>query len=178
MKSFTYEIKYDQDAGNPRDEFDNISTFYAVKNSRYMTGGKHDIEYSYRDDLDEEIKALRKSGTVVVEFSHNAGDQYAVVDVDALEKEYIAHGYSMRKAKYHARRCAQGEIDTWIAWANGDVFGFVVTDDEGNHVDSCWGFYGEDGRKEAESQAKSIIEYHETEELKQDQLILARLSFA
>lgn len=173
---YTYKIEQDQDAVNPRDEWDNLSTFYAVKNSRYMTGGKKDIEYTYRDDLDDEIKALRKAGAVVVEFSHNAGTQYAVIDMDTIQKEYIKMGYSMRKAKYWARRCAQGEAETWRAWANGEVYGFIVEDEDGKHLDSCWGFYGWDGYKEAESEAKSLIEYYEDEDRKEGALILARLA--
>lgn len=178
MKEYTYEIEQDDMAGNPRDEFDNVSTFYSVKNGRYLTGGKHDIEYSYRDDLEDEIKALRKAGAVIVEFSHNCGDQYAVVDMDTLKKEYIAFGYTMRKAKYWARKCADGEISTWKAWAEGEVYGYVVKDENGNHMDSCWGFYGEEGRKEAVKEAESLVKYYEDEELKQDNLILARLAAA
>ena len=140
-----------------------------------MTGGKHDIEYAYRNDLEDEIKALHKAGAVIVEFSHNCGDQYAVVDVDTLKKEYIAFGYTMRKAKYWARKCAEGEISEWKAWAEGEVYGYVVKDEDGNHVDSCWGFYGEEGRKDAESQAESMIEHYEAEEKKEDDLILSRL---
>ena len=81
----------------------------------------------------------------------------------------------MRKAKYWARKCAEGEISTWKAWAEGEVYGYVVKNEDGNHLDSCWGFYGEEGRKEAESQAESMIKYYEAEEKKEDDLILSRL---
>lgn len=42
------------------------------------------------------------------------------------------------------------------AWEQGEVFGYVVEDQYGEHIDSCWGFYGYDW---AESQATEALEY-------------------
>jgi len=33
-------------------------------------------------------------------------------------------------------------IDLYGYWAWGDVYGFVVEDEYGEHIDSCWGYYG------------------------------------
>lgn len=33
-------------------------------------------------------------------------------------------------------------IAEYRAWAQGDCFGYTVTDPSGNEIDSCWGFYG------------------------------------
>lgn len=177
MKTFSYEIECDGDAGNPRDEFDRVSTFYAVKNSRYITGGKNDVEVYDQEDLENEIKTLSKDGAVIVECHNNqTGTFYAVINVDTLKREYIAHGYSMRKAKYWARRCAMGEAEEFNTWANGDVYGYTITDDEtGETVDSCLGFYGyEFCDEEAQSQIK-WLEEHAREE---DAEILRRLELA
>ena len=168
---YTYEIVTDEIPQNPRNEFDNMSTFYSVRNSHYMTGGKDDIEYSYRDYLDEAIAELRKDGAIIVEFSGNVGDQYAVIERSQLKKEYLDHGYTMRKALYWARQCAKGEIATWLAWCEGEVYGYVIEDENGKHIDSCYGYFGEDGRKCAEDEAKSLIEWHIENDKKQDHLI-------
>jgi hypothetical protein len=37
---------------------------------------------------------------------------------------------------------AQGMIDEWNQYLSGDVYGYVIEDQDGNHIDSCWGFYG------------------------------------
>jgi hypothetical protein len=174
-RTYTYRIEQDDFSSNPRDEFDNLSTFYGVS-GRYLVGGKNDHSYHYRNNLNDEIKALRKAGAVIVEFESNAGTCYAVVEESQLQNEYIKHGYTMRKAKYWARHCAQGEINTWLAWGNGEVYGYIVEDQDGAHVDSCWGFYGEDGRKDAEQEAKSIIEWHIENDQEQERLI--NISFA
>lgn len=172
---YEYKLEQDSDAWNPRDEFDNLSTFYAVSNPRYMTGGKKDREFQYRDDLEETIRDLKKEGAVIVEgHNSNSGTFYAVIDRDALKKEYLDFGYSMRKALYHARRCAQGEIETWNAWCDGEVYGYIVTDTAtGETVDSCWGFYGE---KYAEEEAKSAVKYLEAEFKKELALYDARMT--
>lgn len=36
---------------------------------------------------------------------------------------------------------AQAFLDEYNAWANGYVYGYIVEDPEGEHLDSCWGFY-------------------------------------
>lgn len=39
------------------------------------------------------------------------------------------------------------EVETWDQYVSGDVYGVVVTDPEGNELESCWGFYGFDYAK-------------------------------
>ncbi len=62
-----------------------------------------------------------------------------------------------------ARKYMAGEVETYSQWANGDVYGYVVEDKEGNHLDSCWGFYGidycrEEALSQAEYSAKTLTE--------------------
>lgn len=178
MKTFSFEIAQDEYVNNPRDEFDHISTFYGPKNSHYSVGGKKDYEVE-KYLLENRIIRLRREKAIIVEFSSNAGTCYAVVERDQLQDEYLKHGYSMRKALYWARKCAEGEINEFLAWENGEVYGYIVKDDETSEtLDSCWGFYGDDGRKAAEEEAKSMIKYYEEEEQKQEDLLTSRLEFA
>lgn len=39
-------------------------------------------------------------------------------------------------------KCADGLVEEWNQYLSGDVYGYVIEDGEGAHVDSCWGFYG------------------------------------
>jgi hypothetical protein len=151
----TLEIVQDDGAGNPREEFDNLSTFYSVRQPREITGGKNDVEFNYRDDLESAIKDLRKAGAVVVEFNQNAGTQYAVVERAEIIQEY---GDNSRKARNRARSCAAGEISTWSAWADGEIYGYIVKDLDGEHLDSCWEFYGEKYAREEGESSQSFYE--------------------
>ena len=67
------------------------------------------------------------------------------------------------KTKKQAEDCAEGMIETWNQYLSGDVYGYVVEDEKGEHLDSCWRFYGiEQAREEGLSMAK----WHAGERLK------------
>lgn len=53
--------------------------------------------------------------------------------------------------------CLRGEVAAFDQWLRGDVYGYVVERD-GEHVDSCWGFFGEEYVKEEANAAAD----HET----------------
>lgn len=51
---------------------------------------------------------------------------------------------------------AQGVASEYSEWANGNCYGFVIKDEAGEQIDSCWGFIGMDAVKnEAIASAKS-----------------------
>jgi len=41
-----------------------------------------------------------------------------------------------------------GEVETFCRYINGDVYGYEIDNENGENIDSCWGFYGEDGEIE------------------------------
>ena len=43
------------------------------------------------------------------------------------------------------RKAAESILATYTAWANGQVYGFIVEDGNGEHLDSCWGFIEPNG---------------------------------
>jgi len=38
----------------------------------------------------------------------------------------------------------KGEVETYDQYLTGDVWGYKITDEEGEEVDSCWGYYGKE----------------------------------
>lgn len=60
------------------------------------------------------------------------------------------------KAKERAMKVAEGEVKTYTQYLNGDVYGYEITDKDGENVESCWGFYG---TEECIKEAKSIVDY-------------------
>lgn len=64
-----------------------------------------------------------------------------------VEKKY----WGLQKS---ARKAALSLIESWNQYLSGDVWGYVITDDDGNEVESCWGFYGHDY---CEAEAKSAL---------------------
>ena len=53
-------------------------------------------------------------------------------------------------------------IKSWNDYLSGNVYGFIIEDEKGEQLGSCWGFYGdiEDSGiiKEAEAKAETISE--------------------
>ena len=161
MKTFKHvsiEIEVDEDCGNPRDEFDNLSVFYCLKNSRRITGGKSDQEFNTLRYLEEEISDLRKAGAFIKEFGDNC---YAVIERSQVLSEWGVKRISP-KIKAIILNNLDGEINTWESWCNGECYGFIITKDSPDgektdeHLDSCWGYYG---RKDAEEAAEESAQY-------------------
>jgi len=49
------------------------------------------------------------------------------------------------------------EIETYDQYLRGEVYGYVIKDADGEHLDSCWGYYGiEECREEAKAAADCI----------------------
>lgn len=56
-----------------------------------------------------------------------------------------------------ATDCLKGEVEIYARYLEGDCVGYVVTDPEGERLDSCWGFIGD--HKYAIEEAKARIDW-------------------
>jgi len=64
-----------------------------------------------------------------------------------VSREDVRREYGVKRISPQLRakvlEILKQEVKTYSAWANGEVYGFTVTDSEGEQIDSCWGFIGE-----------------------------------
>lgn len=51
------------------------------------------------------------------------------------------------KLKQKLQRILEGEVETYTQYVEGDVYGFQIVDEDDNHIDSCYGFYGSDHKE-------------------------------
>lgn len=68
-----------------------------------------------------------------------------------------------KATKDKARRLILGEVETYDDYLTGNVYGYVVTDADGEDIDSCWGFFGDyDDPKNwgALQEARAQADYH------------------
>lgn len=82
--------------------------------------------------------------------------------LEAVRKEYnVTRVSSKLRAKIIER--LKKEVEVYSAWASGEVYGYVVENEDGDQVDSCWGFIGEAGYclEEGISSAKVHIAYEQ-----------------
>ncbi len=63
---------------------------------------------------------------------------------------------AMRWPKKKIEKDMRVQVEEYDKYLRGDVYGYVVEDENGEKLDSCWGFYGLDyARGEAKSSAES-----------------------
>lgn len=162
-------IQQDTDAANPRTEFDNLGTL--AHWHRRQNIGEEDFRRRFNDGqagFAKFVKIERAEWLPVYLYDHSGqrvstkpfGDpwdsgQVGVIYVTAARiiQEY---GDDSPASRAQAREVLAGEITTLDQYLSGDVWGYVLTDDNDNHLDSCWGFYGhkyceEEGRAALES---------------------------
>ena len=143
----TVSIYQDMSAESPR-EWDNLSTFYCW-HKRYVLG---DIQNS---DTDEEhgVDAIivpiymYEHGSVAIStkpFScpwDSGRLGHAVVTKQEIIENYGEYN-DVNIAK--TKRCIEAEVETYNDYLNGEIYGYVLKDKEGEEIDSCFGFYGYD----------------------------------
>ena len=172
----TVEIHVDEDPGSPR-EWDNLGKILYLKSSRYILGDEG-VE-------GEEIQALTERPDVIwlpvfayihggivlnTEGFHCPWDsgQSGIIYVTAedVRKEYSCKRISKR-IRHKAECVLRSEVEVYSSYVEGDVYGYVIKSEDGEPLDSCWGFYPdntplrgrdrlEDLKQEARASAEAI----------------------
>lgn len=153
ISGYTVRTYVDPDPLSPR-EWDNVGRFAGLNRWTFNDDEYGEPYRSARDDAGEPILAIPVTVldgpyTIVRETTwHGAeGIYYAPLSKVATEQFDGPGGL---------RACLRGEIATLNQYLSGDVYGYVVEGPEGEHVDSCWGFFGAD---EALSEGKAAAEH-------------------
>lgn len=139
-------------------------------------------------DLQELLLDFKKSNLVIPVYAYEHGGitisarKSVMIDSwDGGQLGFIYVTHDKIKSEYSSKRltksilekaekCLIAEIETYDDYLNSNVWGYIVERD-GEVIDSCWGYYGDDGREFAEQEAKSIIKWHIEDDEKQDKLI-------
>jgi len=165
-----YKVEQDNDPENPR-EWDNLGTM-ACFHSRYRLGDKHDLSVVEAQDMAESDNYI---SLPLYLYDHSALTMNVTgfscpwdsgqVGLIFVSKARIREEYGwVRLTKERVQQiksCLRSEVETFDRYLRGDVYGFTVYDDDGNHVDSCWGFYGYD---EVEGAAKESLRFYDRQE--------------
>lgn len=83
------------------------------------------------------------------------GDEYR----GSKEIDTEPHTITLREA---ARRVLVGEVHTYDQCLTGDVWGYIIEDEDEEVVESCWGFYGE---KYAQEEGEAMLKCLEQKEV-------------
>lgn len=77
-----------------------------------------------------------------------------------VTKEKVTEKYGDWTAETIAKatKCLEGEVETYSQYINGDVYGYVIKNEELEEIDdgSCWGFYDDEY---CEQEAKRVVDH-------------------
>lgn len=165
------KIEYDEDPISPR-EWDHLGTMVCW-HSRYRLGDEQPTgrpeEYKYPKDCirlplylyDHSGLTMNTTGFSCQWDSGQVGWIY--VSREKARKEMgwkrITKGDEASILNF-----LRGEVEEYDKYLTGDVWGFIVEDESGEHLDSCWGFYGEEYCRQEGEDALKWWETHIKEE--------------
>lgn len=165
---YTLRILTDDHPDSPAD-WDNLGQI------AYCSGYTLGTEHVSRDRLDEIAAGIEDGsliGLPVFAYIHSGvtistspfscpwdSGQCGFVYCKASDAEDEWAGDSHFRA--NALRVLAGEVKTFDQYLTGDVYGYTITDKDGDVVDSCWGYYG---IEYAEQEALSALNYWATQQ--------------
>lgn len=120
-------------------------SIYLTLRDRNVSVDRCDIPRNVRDAIDDSSV----SGAAIVRYLQLLGrrgvtlinTEFQAVDAShSLERIYgVAWAPDDATIPDEYTRIMLAE---WRAWANGDTFGWALTDSDGNEIESVWGYYG------------------------------------
>ena len=173
-KGMSIKIYYDEDPASPR-EWDNLGTIYS--NHRDYNPDGHKIDELFNEDGQLNEKELDKNYIWLPIYAYihsgitiSTGHGYPYNDrwdsglfgIIAVSKNRVRGEYACKSITAERRKKVEEllkcEIETLDQYFTGQVYGFIVEDKDESHVDSCFGYFGDKGIKDAIEEAKSVID--------------------
>ena len=130
-----------------------------------------DKEEELRENGDDKelMQLIEEQGTVILPlflYDHSGitmstgsfGDRWDSGQVGWIyitKEEYEKEGWT----KEQATKYLKGEVETYDNFLTGEVYGWKVVDEDDDAVDSCYGYYGDEGVKDALQEARSTVDW-------------------
>jgi hypothetical protein len=182
---FTAQLFYDENAQSPTDSGGDCEPTFVAWHRRYKFDEDGEKVFGTPQDFvkwAKENKAIYlpvsmydHSGITVWvgagphEFDHEGWDSGQVGYVYATRELIAKWGYKRitKKVRENVLNQLGTHIKTWDQYLTGDVYGYVITGPDGENVDSCWGYYGDEyAKKEMLAALDNAIEYEQKESKK------------
>jgi hypothetical protein len=196
-KGYKINIKYDDNASSPRDD-DNRGKMICF-HKRYNLGDKHDYRHEDYGSWEEMKRAIvREENAAVIlplyMYDHSGITMkttpfncrwdsgqvgFIIMTRKTLNEEYPTWSKEWKNEHYKgkgklqiAEAILRGEVETYDLFISGECYGYEIEDEEGNDLDSCWGFLGSNHRDSGLLEyAENAIDCHikyETEDAVED----------
>lgn len=173
-KGMTVKIYFDENPESPR-EWDNLGTIYS--NHRDYSPDKHKIEELCDEDGELNKKELDRyfiwlpvyayihSGiTISTGRGYPFNDRWdsGLFGIIAVSKANVRKEFGWKnitKARLEQiEGYLRGEVKTLDDYYTGNVYGYVVEDEDGCAIESCWGYFGDESIEEMIEEGKGAID--------------------
>lgn len=178
-KGYTIKIKQDFDPLNPRKEWDNLGTIVYWYNRYELGDVDGSKEYGDGDDFLQAMQQDKDAVMLPVYMYDHSGQTISTTPFscqwdggqigwiyassETIKKEW---GEVTDETKEKAKNCLKAEIECFDNYITGNVYGYVVEDSNGECIESCCGYNGEDGVEQAIEEAKGIVDYEMKQRIK------------
>lgn len=156
-------VEPDTDPMHPRFEFDHASRMltWHPRHNRLTE------EHCPREDAQWEVNRKLKDGALVVKlylYEHSGLTIRTTPFDDPWDSGCVGFAYLMpdkgrkefgRYWRKRGRAAIEVEVRVLDQYLTGDVWGVIIETEDGEHVESCWGFYG---HEYAEEEAARMLE--------------------
>lgn len=161
----TARIEYDTDVQPPHEDMDMVGRIAYLARSREVLGSE-EVSLDRMDEIAEGIRDGSLVGLPVYAYVHGGSTIRTSPFNDPWDSGQTGFVYCTKEravaecgSAEAALKCLEGEVSTFDDYLRGNVYGYVVEDADGNHLDSCWGFYGLDYcREQAHDAARSFVQ--------------------
>lgn len=156
-------IEYDTDAESPR-KWDNLGYFITV-DKNYRSPDGNDNIYNIVKETGEEATDQKDHIERITKAINEQTDEKVLAIYPIVKHEHgnvvyrlgTAHGFDYSNNGFYIvtdktakllgtpresfEKVITQELEEYTKWANGEVYGFVLYDDNGEVDESCWGYY-------------------------------------
>ena len=184
-KGYTIKIESVDYPPNPREDWDNLGHMVCW-HRRYDLGDKHNFDSP--EDFQEYIKNNKCVVLPLFLYDHSGITMstrsfscpwdsgqvgYIYLTYKEIRKEMarpknkngqlnpdlktIKH--ITKKDIERAKALLESEVKVYDSYLRGEVFGWVISNEIEDHIDSCWGYYGTGEIEHMVSEAKNAIDY-------------------
>jgi hypothetical protein len=157
----TFELYADSDAESPR-EWGNVGKMFCF-HKRYRLGDKHDYrdgDYSGWDDFKKQLERdhdvleilplsmYDHSGITISTTPFSCPWDSGQIGFILADKDDVRKAFQVKRITARIRKSVHdglvGEVKAYDQYLQGDVYGFILKDADGEDGESCWGFFGLD----------------------------------
>lgn len=158
-RDYTIKVLYDDDAPNPRNEFEHSSRFYNNLRRKTFEDGEH----KFTEIVDEENHQLdwnfqqmfiyvpvyiyEHSGACVSTTPFCDPWDSGLFGMLAITKRKAMEDFGWKeltqKRIEKVKDMLRSEVKEYNQWLTGEVYAYTIEDVNGEEVDSCGGFYGD-----------------------------------